>query len=144
MELIYQGFGYTEEAIGMARIALGTFFACSGWNKVMCPKRHASLVETLKRDHVPLLKINEWWVPWWELIGGAALIVGLVPVFNAAVLLCICMVACLAEAKERVHAYSPINKADEVADYLYLPEVVYIFPLLVIIASGGGAWRLFS
>jgi hypothetical protein len=57
-------------------------------------------------------------------------------------LLAICIVATCSEARERVDAYQPINRADRVADYLYLPEIVYFLPLLIMICHGPGRWSL--
>lgn len=136
------GSGHYDAAISIARVATGTFFAISGFNKLTDPGRHQSLVETLSKDHVPDVKFMEWWVPGWELIAGTLLALGLFTSFAALVLIIICAVACCCEAKGRVDAYQPINGGDRVADYLYLPEVLYMLLLVVPALAGGGAYSL--
>lgn len=142
IDLIVNGVGSIDTALLIERVAVGTFFAASGFNKLMDKERHQALVETLKKDKVPAIGFNQWWVPGWELVGGLMLITGLLAPFAAGVLMIICLVACFAEAKERVAAYKPINKADVVADYLYLPEVLYIGMLLVPVILGAGVYSL--
>lgn len=122
-----------EVAHHVLHISMGVFFAASGWNKLTNASRHASIRRTMEEDHVPLPHFNEWWVPGWELGAGLALIAGFIPAFAAAVLLIICLVACKAEATRRVAAYKPINRADTIADYLYLPEVLYSIMLALIV-----------
>lgn len=145
MELVrfaQHGLQAPELSLALARVGLGVFFACSGYNKLFNPGRHAAIVETFKRDHVPLIGFNQWWVPSWEFVGGLLLVLGLFTSFAAFVLSVICGVACLCEARARVDAYQPINRLDRVADYLYLPEVIYLGTLLALCFGGGGAFSL--
>lgn len=137
-----QGFNATQEVLGVMRIAVGAFFACSGWNKLTNESRHATLVATLKQDGVPLVEVNQWWVPTCEFLGGVAVVFGIFAPFAAFLLAVICAVACMAEGKERVRNYKPINRPDTLADWLYLPEVLYLVMLVVVVGSGGGAWKL--
>jgi uncharacterized membrane protein YphA (DoxX/SURF4 family) len=122
----------TALAILLGRAAAGTFFALSGYNKLVNKGRHASLVETLKADHIPLVKLMQWWVPAWEFVGGFSLAVGFLPQFMAAVLAFILLIACVTDGPKRVAGYQPINKADWLDDWLYLPEVCY-FVILVML-----------
>lgn len=142
LETMNNGIGGADLALAIERMATGAFFALSGFHKLFNPARHASMLETLKRDHVPALRFNEWWVPFWEFTGGTCLAVGVFSSFMAAILCIICTVACLAEARQRVAAYKPIDKADALDDYLYLPEVLYIVMLLPSVAIGNGAFSL--
>lgn len=129
-------------ALATIRIGTGTFFTISGFNKLFNKQRHADLVSTFKRDNVPFIKFNQWWVPGWELVGGLMLALGLFSAFAATVLLIICIVACVVEAPKMVESFKPINAGDRVADYLYLPEVLYIFMLAVNIIAGTGAYSI--
>ena len=114
---------------------MGTFFALSGWHKLFNKDRHAGLVKTFQADHIPAVRFMQWWVPSWEFVGGGMLLLGILPAFAAAVLAIICLVASCAEAPARVKAYNPIDNADKLDDYLYLPEVVYAVVLLAIVAG---------
>lgn len=145
MDLFYtlsHGLGAHDAALGLVRVATGTFFACSGWNKLTNAARHQAIRETLVRDKVPLVKFNEWWVPGWEFVAGVSLALGFMTAFSAAVLIVICLVACACEARARVDAYHPINQIDRVADYLYLPEVLYVILLSVNVLGGTGKWSI--
>lgn len=132
-ELAQHGLNSPGLASYALHISMGVFFAASGWNKLTNASRHAGLRKTFEEDHVPLPHFNEWWVPAWEFTAGMNLVVGIFPAFFAAILLIICLVACKAEARKRVAAYQPINGADTVADYLYLPEVLYSIMLGLIV-----------
>lgn len=119
--------GATEAAL---RIGTGLFFACSGYNKLANRGRHATLVRTLQNDKVPAVGIMQWWVPSCELGGGALLASGFATPFAAAILMAIMVVALFCEGARRVRQYAPINAADRVCDWLYLPETVYALVLL--------------
>lgn len=125
---------FASSAEAALRIGTGVFFACSGYNKLRNPARHAALVETLKSDRVPVVGVMQWWVPAWEFTGGILLASGFATPFAAFVLLCIMAVALLCEGKKRVAQYAPINAADRVCDWLYLPETVYALVLLFFVA----------
>ena len=117
------------------RIAVGVFFAISGFHKLTNKTRHEALRATLIKDKVPFIRFNEWFVPTCEFLSGMAVAVGLLTFYNALVLLIICAVACLVDAPARVREYQPINRLDEIDDWLYLPEVCYLFMLLVVAAQ---------
>lgn len=131
-----------DVALAVVRVGTGAFFACSGWNKLVNAERHAKLVETFKADKVPFVSFNQWWVPGWELTAGTFLALGLYSAFAASVLFIICAVACFCEASKRVAEYKPINWGDKLADYLYLPEVLYLLLLAVNILAGTGRFAL--
>lgn len=142
LQLATHGLAMQDAALAIARVGTGVFFACSGYNKLFNPGRHRSFRTTLIKDHVPAIKFNEWWVPSWEFLGGILLAIGLFTAFSASVLLIICLVACAAEAKQRIIDYAPINKADVIADLLYLQEVLYILLLSVNILAGTGKFSV--
>lgn len=132
-ELLAHGFGVPAIG-GMAlHITSGVFFACSGVNKLTNPARHATFVHTLVEDKVPFLSFNQWWVPSWELLGGIGLALDIASALFAAILFIIIAVALCCEGAGRVKAFAPINKADTVADWLYLQETLYAIILGAII-----------
>lgn len=136
IELASAGLQSPELALTAIRVSIGGFFLCSGTNKLFNKERHAAITETLKKDHVPAVGIMQWWVPGWEFTAGAMLAAGLLTSFAAGVLAIICLVACCCEARKRVDDYKPINGADRFADYLYLPEVLYLLILGVFVLDG--------
>lgn len=124
------------------RIAAGLFFAISGYNKLFDEGRHAHLARTLTNDHVPWVSFMQWWVPGWELLAGIMLAIGFFTPIAAVVLSIICVVACGCESKAKVESYNPINAADRVDDWLYLPEVLYLCILSLSVFGGGGDYSL--
>lgn len=120
-------------ANGLESSAVGIFFTISGLHKLLNKGRHAALVETLKADKVPLVGINQWWVPTVETIAGSCLSLAIFPKVAAVFLLAICVVACLVDGRKRVEEFKPLNAADRLDDWLYLPEVLYAVLLLSII-----------
>jgi len=131
-----------DAALAIVRVSIGGFFALSGYNKLFNPGRHQSLLATLSKNHIPCLPLMQWWVPGWEFTGGLLLVAGLFSAFAAMVLSIICVVAICCEARGRVDAYQPINKGDRIADYLYLPEVLYLILLTVTVLAGTGQYSL--
>ena len=136
------GFGMHDVALALVRAAVGVFFAIAGFHKLFNKARHARLVQTLLEDRVPFPRFFQWWVPAWELLAGAMLAVGFLTAFSAAVLAIVCLVACFCEAREKVRSYGPINLADTIDDYLYLPEVLYLVMLAVSVLAGTGKYSL--
>lgn len=137
-EYFHHGFGLTEVALAVQRVALGAFFTISGAHKLFVKERHAKLVANLRENKIPFIPFHEWWVPGWEFFAGFTLVLGFASSFSAAVLAIICIVACFAEARIKVASYKPLNAADALDDYLYLPEVLYVIMLMVIVLGGGG------
>lgn len=145
MDLLYtasHGFSAHDVALAFIRTGVGVFFAISGYNKLFHKERHAALRANLVKNKIPHVHIMEWWVPFWEFASGLMLAIGLLSAFNAGVLIIICVVACCCEAPKKVAAYKPINRSDAIADYLYLPEVLYIFMLAVNVLAGTGRYSV--
>lgn len=137
-------FGFNFHDIGqtLLRVAIGVFFACSGFNKLFHPERHQSLKSNLIKNRIWCVPVMVWWVAAWEFASGIMLALGLFSAFNAAVLLIVCIVAFKCEAKHRVAAFKPINKADVMACYLYLQETLYVLILVACILGGMSAYSL--
>jgi putative oxidoreductase len=141
-QLLTHGLSMPDLGLAVPRVAVGVFFAISGYHKLFNAQRHARLKHTLVEDMVPCPRFMEWWVPFWELASGAALAMGFLSAFNAAVLLIVCLVACVCESRGKIAKYGPIDRADWLDDLLYLPEVLYSLILVGILAAGPGGYSI--
>jgi len=129
-------------ALTLNRVALGTFFAISGYHKLFNASRHATLARTLQDDGVRAVPIMQWLVPGIEFSAGCALIIGLLSALAAFGLFVICLGAVTLDAIKRVSTWQPINRADLVGDLLYLPESLYCIGLAIVMLAGPGRWSL--
>ena len=50
------------------------------------------------------------------------------------------LVAIATSGRQRIKLYKPIDEADRIDDWLYLPEVLYVFMLIVVISAGAGPY----
>lgn len=141
-ELLLTGVGGGAILYTGLRIATGTFFAISGFHKLFNKERHQTLAQTLAADGVPLVPIMQWFVPLVEFLGGMSIALGLLAPLAAFGLFWICLIATLVDGLDRIKSWNPINRADYVGDILYLPEVVYLFILLLIVSNGAGPYAL--
>ena len=55
-------------------------------------------------------------------------------------LLVIILIASATSGRERIKAYKPIDKADRIDDWLYLPATLYAFMLIMVISAGAGPY----
>lgn len=141
---LQHGLGVTDAGLVANRLALGTFFAISGYHKLFVAERHKALVETMKANNIPLVPFNCWFVPFVEFFGGLALISGVLAPLAATGLFMICLVATCTDGIRRVASYQPIDKADYLDDLLYLPEVLYMLGLAIVIIAGPGSMTLLT
>ena len=44
--------------------------------------------------------------------------------------------------RQRLKTFKPINEADRIDDWLYLPETLYAFMLIVVISAGAGPYSV--
>src|SRR5271170_3975862 len=140
--LITQGAQSPNAALTLNRIALGVFFAISGYHKLFNASRHATLTRTLQDDGVHAVPIMRWLLPSAEFSGGWALIVGLLSVLAAFGLFVICIGALALDAVKRIRSWQPIDRADWLGDLLYVPEALYCIGLTVVMLAGPGPWSL--
>jgi uncharacterized membrane protein YphA (DoxX/SURF4 family) len=138
LTVLFAGIGHLTVAQTVLRIAVGMFFAISGFHKLFNSKRHATFVETLRRCGVPCIAYMQWFVPCVEFLGGMSLIVGLLAPLGAAGLMCICLVAICTDGIGRIAGWAPIDRCDALDDILYLPEVLYVLVLMTIVTGGAG------
>jgi putative oxidoreductase len=139
---LIMGVDAPHAAITLNRVALGTFFAISGYLKLFNASRHATLTRTLQDAGVRAVPVMQWVVPGVEFSAGCALIIGLLSVVAAFGLFVICLFAFKLDAIKRIDAWMPINRADWIGDVLYLPEALYCIGLAVVVLGGPGPWSL--
>jgi len=142
LSLVTLGAQAPEAALTLNRIALGVFFAISGFLKLSNASRHATLKDTLQKAGVPLVGLMQWFVPGVEFSAGVALILGLFSALAAFGLFVICLFAFKLDAIKRIEGWMPINRADWIGDVLYLPEALYCIGLLVVMLAGPGPWSV--
>ena len=142
MDLLFAGVGWTALAMTLNRIAVGAFFMLSGFHKLFDAPRHRSFVDELKALGVPALGFNQWWVPLVEFSAGGAVLIGLLAPLAALGLLVIILVAMATSGRQRIKLYKPIDEADRIDDWLYVPETLYAFMLIIIVSAGAGPYSL--
>jgi uncharacterized membrane protein YphA (DoxX/SURF4 family) len=142
MDLLFNGVGWIDIALTLNRIAVGAFFMLSGYHKLFDAERHRTFVDELKSLGVHAVGFNQWWVPLVEFSAGAAVVVGLLAPLAALGLLVIILVAIATSGRQRIKLYKPIDEADRIDDWLYLPETLYAFMLILVISGGAGPYSL--
>ncbi len=142
MDLLFLGVGWTGLALTLSRIAVGAFFMHSGYHKLFNAERHRTFADELKALGVPALGFNQWWVPLVEFSAGAAVLIGLLAPLAALGLLVIILVAIATSGRQRVNLYKPIDRGDRIDDWLYLPETLYAFMLILVVSAGAGPYSL--
>jgi uncharacterized membrane protein YphA (DoxX/SURF4 family) len=141
-QILAEGAQAPHAALTLNRLALGVFFAISGYHKLFNPSRHAALTRTLQDDGVHALAVMRWLLPAAEFSGGWALIVGFLSALAAFGLFVICAGALALDAVRRIRTWQPIDRADWLGDLLYVPEALYCVGLTVIMLGGPGNWSL--
>ena len=81
-------------------------------------------------------------MPTIEFSAGGAVVIGLLAPLAALGLLVIILVAIVTSGRQRIKDYKPIDEADRIDDWLYLPEVLYAFMLIVVVSAGAGPYSL--
>jgi uncharacterized membrane protein YphA (DoxX/SURF4 family) len=142
MELLFVGVGWTDIALTLNRIAVGAFFMLSGYHKLFNAERHRTVVDELKVLGIHALGFNQWWVPLVEFSAGGAVLIGLLAPLAALGLLVLILVAIVTSGPQRIKVYKPIDEADRIDDWLYLPEVLYAFMLIMVVSAGAGPYSV--
>ena len=142
IDLLFVGVGWTDLALTLNRIAVGAFFMLSGYHKLFDAERHRLFVDELKGLRVPALGFNQWWVPLVEFTAGAGVLIGLLAPLAALGLLVIIIVAIATSGRQRIGLYKPLDRADRIDDWLYLPETLYAFMLIVVVSAGAGPYSV--
>jgi uncharacterized membrane protein YphA (DoxX/SURF4 family) len=142
MNLLFVGIGWTDLAITLNRIAVGAFFMLSGYHKLFNADRHRTFADELKALGVPAVGFNQWWVPLVEFTAGGAVVVGLLAPLASLGLLVVILIASATSGRQRLKVFKPIDEADRIDDWLYLPETLYAFMLIMVISAGAGPYSL--
>ena len=142
IDLLFLGVGWTDIALTLNRIAIGAFFMHSGYHKLFNAERHHTFVDELKSLGVPAVGFNQWWVPSVELTAGVAVLIGLLAPLAALGLLVVIVIAMATSGRQRIKLYKPIDLGDRIDDWLYLPETLYAFMLIIVVAAGAGPYSL--
>ena len=142
MDWLLAGIGWTGVAMTLNRVAVGAFFMLSGFHKLFNADRHRTVVDELKALGVPAVGFNQWWVPLVEFAAGAAVLIGLLAPLAALGLLVIIVVAIVTSGHRRMKLIKPIDEADRIDDFLYLPETLYAFMLILVVSAGAGPYSL--
>jgi uncharacterized membrane protein YphA (DoxX/SURF4 family) len=141
-DVLFAGIGWTDLALTLNRIAVGAFFMLSGYHKLFNAERHRTFVDELKSLGVHAVGFNQWWVPLVEFSAGGAVIIGLLAPLAAFGLLVLIVVAIVTSGPQRIKLYKPIDDADRIDDWLYLPETLYAVMLILVISAGAGPYSL--
>ena len=142
IDLLLGGIGWTDIALTLNRIAVGAFFMLSGYHKLFNAERHRSVVDELKALGVHAVGFNQWWVPLVEFSAGGAVLIGFMAPLAGLGLLVIMLVAIVTSGRQQIKLYKAIDKADRIDDWLYLPEVLYAFMLIIIVSAGAGPYSI--
>jgi uncharacterized membrane protein YphA (DoxX/SURF4 family) len=81
-------------------------------------------------------------VPLVEFTAGGAVVFGFLAPLAALGLLFLILVAIVTSGSQRIKVYKPIDKADRIDDWLYVPEVLYAFMLIIVVSAGAGPYSL--
>lgn len=138
IQILFGGLGWTEVALTLNRVVVGTFFMFSGYHKLFNRTRHQEFADELRSLRVPAVGINQWRVPLVEFSAGTAVVIGLLAPFASLGLLVVIIVANATSGRARISAFKPIDIADRIDDWLYLPETLYAVMLIEVILVGAG------
>jgi uncharacterized membrane protein YphA (DoxX/SURF4 family) len=69
-------------------------------------------------------------------------VVGFLAPLAALGLLVIILVAIATSGPQRIKLIKPIDEADRIDDWLYLPETLYAFMLIMVVSAGAGPYSL--
>ena len=142
IDILFHGVGWTDIALTLNRIAVGMFFMLSGYHKLFDAERHRAFADELKGLGVHAVGFNQWWVPTVEFSAGGAVVIGLLAPLAALGLLVVILVAIATSGRQRIKDYKPVDRADRIDDWLYLPETLYAVMLIVVISAGAGPYSL--
>lgn len=125
------------EWVGMllARFSVGLLFLISGGGKLWRADKRTAMRKTLESAHVPAPKLMAPVVSGVEFVFGGLLLLGALTSIACAMLSANMVVAIVTT---RVHDVKATSIVDWLADFLYLPEVLYLVILVWLFFSGPG------
>ena len=119
----------------LARVAVGLLFFLSGRGKLFILERREQMRQTLIEAHVPFPDLNALFVSAAEFSCGFLLVIGALTPLASAMLGGVMIMAIATSAIRNIKAPCPL---DWLAEFLYLPEVLYLVILIWIFFSGAG------
>jgi putative oxidoreductase len=128
---------HSLEWIGIlaARVAVGSVFFLSGRAKLFFRERREQMRQTLVEAHIPFPHLNALFVSTVEFVCGLLLIIGALTPLASAMLGCVMIVAIATSAIRNIKTSCPLGW---LAEFLYLPEVLYLVILIWLFFSGPG------
>ena len=121
--------------IFLARVAVGLLFFLSGRGKLFVPERREQMRQTLIEAHVPFVEFNVLLVSIVEFVGGLLLVFGALTPLACVMLGYVMLVALATIAVPNIKAPPLLGWF---AEFLYLPEVLYLVILIWLFFSGPG------
>ncbi len=119
----------------LARVSVGLLFFLSGRGKLFVTERRKQMRQRLIQAHVPFPDLNALFVSTVEFVCGFLLVIGALTPLASAMLGCVMIMAIATSAIRNVKAPSPLGW---LAEFLYLPEVLYLVILIWLFFSGPG------
>lgn len=121
----------------LLRLAMGVFFASSGFHKLFVPEvrtKFLGLMTSLGQN----TPVKRWLIPGAEFMGGLALIIGFLTLPAALGLIIILLGAICLDCWAEVEAKHPRDAFDWFAKAVYMPEGLMVIVLVSIILTGPG------
>ena len=122
-----------------ARILIGVFFCISGGTKLFVASKFSEIQQTMIQSHIPFPHASALFVSLVEFACGGGLILGLLTPLCAVMLMGDMIVAILTNRIGSIHASGFLAW---LADFLYLPEVLYVLILFWLVFSGPGPYSV--
>ena len=119
----------------LARLSVGTLFTLSGSGKLFRPGRRAAMRRQLESAHVPFPRQNALFVSGVEFCFGFLLALGALMPLPCLMLGAVMLVALATTKIPSIKATTP---RDWLAEFLFLPEVLYLVILVWLFFSGPG------
>ena len=119
----------------LARISVGLLFFLSGRGKLFVEARRESMRNTMRQAGVPFPELTAAVTSVVEFVFGAMLVVGLFTPVSCLLLIGV-MVGALATTL--IPALKAGSVIDWLAEFLYLPEVLYVVILVWLLLAGPG------
>lgn len=126
-----------EEWLGqlLARTSVGLLFFLSGRAKLFVAARRDSMRDTIHRAGLPWPDLSATAISVVEFVFGAMLMVGLFTTLSCLMLIGV-MIGALATTQ--IPGIKADSLLDWLADFLYLPEVLYVIVLVWLLLAGPG------
>jgi putative oxidoreductase len=119
----------------LARESVGLLFVLSGRGKLFVASRRKQMRETLGQAGLPQPELSATVISAVELIFGAMLCVGM---FTPLSCLMLMGVMAGALATTQIPSLKAASRVDWLADFLYVPEVLYVVILVWLLLAGPG------